>query len=402
MPLPPRYNMEYFREYLSSTDNLPLLISIGAIVFYTFFKYHKSRFRTPNIKNADKASDSYVKPIIEPMSPDFKWDEVTPLKSYPFKNGEYKLTMGIRKLDPQDWLLIEPTYLNRIDNKSKIVSNAHPDYPPDKDLANNTLFSTEEAEPAIREFYDIVVNYMCEKYPMYFKDAKNGKIFNSITGNHLPARADDVVNARELLVILANNIEEDFLILLKDPSREDEKDGSEYFFKAGLFGFAAGFNPKDRFNMPLSFVHHPVPGYESKLKLSMNRFFNRIEPGQFVTRSNFSVQTHNKLYVDDQNKGHHLREGEKQVAIDPATLDFDKQVHYRSERQALTKLPKSNAVVFTIRTYLLPMSVIKKEDKEVRERLIGAIKGLPEDISLYKRAAEWGPAVIEYLLDQNQ
>lgn len=396
--------MGYFREYLSTeiADRLPLLISIGAIVFYTFFRYHISRFRTLNIKNADKTTESYVKPIIEPMPSDFKWDEVAPLKSYPFKNGEYKLTMGIRKLDPQEWLLIEPTYLNRIENKSKIVSNTHPGYPPDKDLAKNTVFVTEEAVPAIREFYDIVVNYMRDKYPMYFKDAKNGKIFNSITGNYLPARADDLTNPRDLLIILANNIEEDFLILLKDPAREDENNGTEYFFKAGVFAFAAGFNPNDRFNMPLTFVHHPVPGYESKLKLSMNRFFNRMEPGQFVTRSNFSVQTHSKLYVDDQNKGHQLKEGEKQVALDPATLDFDKQVHYRSERQALTKLPKSNAVVFTIRTYLLPMSTIKKEDKEVRERLIGAIKGLPEDISLYKRAAEWGPAVIEYLLDKNQ
>mmetsp|Transcript_1038 Transcript_1038/g.1041 ORF Transcript_1038/g.1041 Transcript_1038/m.1041 type:complete len:402 (-) Transcript_1038:42-1247(-) len=396
-----RNDMEYL-GYLTSgfADKLPLIISIGAIVFYSLFKYNKYKFKTPVVKNADKTPKLYIKPNIEPVSADFEWDKVTPLKSFPFKNGEYKLTMGIRKLDPQDWLLIEPTYLNRIENKAKIVSNTHPDYPPNKDLASNTVFITEEAIPAIREFYDIVIDYMCVKYPMYFKGAKNGKIFNSITGNYLPARAADESNPRELLIILSNNIEEDFLLLLKDPSKENEKDGMEYFFKAGIFAFAAGFSPKDRFNKPLSFVHHPVPGYETKLKLSMNRFFNRLEPGQFVTRSNFSVQTHHKFYVDDQNKGHQLREGEKQVAIDSSTLDFEKQVHYRSERQALTKLPKSKAVVFTIRTYLLPMSEIKNDDREVRERLIGAIKGLPEDISLYKRAAEWGPAVIEYLLDQ--
>ena len=64
-----------------------------------------------------------------------------------------------------------------------------------------------------------------------------------------------------------------------------------------MFAFAAGFNPIDRFNTPLSFIHHPIPGYESKLKISMNRFFNRLSPGQFVTRLNFSIQTHNKFML---------------------------------------------------------------------------------------------------------
>lgn len=64
------------------------------------------------------------------------------------------------------------------------------------------------------------------------------------------------------------------------------------------------------------------------------------------------------------------------------SLDFDTQVHYRSERQVLTRLPKSKAIVFTIRTYLLPLAKVKSDGMEVRQRLIGAIKGLPEDISL--------------------
>lgn len=388
--------MGYILDIVSDFYNVfPLAITIGAFV-YTYLKYQKPA-KTATIKNSCiKAKNP--KPVIRSVPSDFQWNVDPPLKPFPFKNGPYKLNMGIRNIDAQDWLLIEPTYLDRIASKSKLITNSHPDYPPDKDIAGNTVLLTEEASPAVRELYDVVINYMCDKYPMYFKRQGNGEVFNSITGKYLPERADKATDAREYLVELVHNIEEDFIILLKDPTREDEKDGTEYFFKAGVFAFAAGFNPKDRFNKPLSFVHHPVPGYESKLKLSMNRFFSRLSPGQFVNRGNFSVQTHNKLYVDDNNKGYHLPEGETQESLDPATLDFENQVHYRSERQVLTKLPESQAIVFSIRTYLLPMSELKK-DEEVRTRFIGAIKGLPEDTAQYKRAGEWGPAVIHYLLN---
>ncbi|KAK6455013.1 uncharacterized protein RJT20DRAFT_142062 [Scheffersomyces xylosifermentans] len=410
--------MEFVKDYFvskvdSNTDLVTLFVTATLVVSLTLFRFSKPKKLIYDSKSSPgKTSDKegsydkkgsiyhdkpYEPPKIQSVSSDFCWDSTEPLKSYPFKNGAYKLTMGIKNLDPQDWLLIEPTYLSRIENKKKIITSSHPDHPSSKDTRSSTLFVTEEAIPAIKEFYNIVTNYMCDKYPMYF--VKDGDVIhNKITGNSIPSSTSNPsISASEYLEYLVETIEEDFIILLKDPTREDEKDGTEYFFKAGVFAFAAGFDPADRFNKPLSFVHHPIPGYEEKLKLSMNRFFNRISPGQFVTRSNFSVQTHAKLYVDDSNKGHNLPKDTVQVPMNIKDLDFEKQVHYRSERQTLTKLPESKAVVFTIRTYLLPMSEVKKEGKEVTDRLIGAIKGLPEDISYYKRAGEWGPPVIEYL-----
>lgn len=303
--------------------------------------------------------------------------------------------MGIKKLDPQDWLLVESSYKRVLAEKHRIVTNSHPDYPPEKDLKASTVFWTPEADKAIREFYDVVTVYMCSKYPMHFIREK-GVIYNNITGERVPYSSKDVAG-KQCLSHLSRIIEEDFIILLKDPSREHEKDGTEYFFKGGVFAFAAGFDPRDRFNMPLSYVHHPIPGYEAKLKLLMNRFFGRLEPGQFVTRSNFSVQTHPKYYVDNANKGHNTPETDIQIPIPYESLDFDKDVHYRSERQTLTKLPELGAVVFSIRTYLHPMREIKDEPVQVRERLIGAIRGFPDDISQYKRSGEWGPPVIKYL-----
>ncbi|GEQ67020.1 hypothetical protein JCM33374_g683 [Metschnikowia sp. JCM 33374] len=332
---------------------------------------------------------------VNPVSQDFQWDQQKPLKSYPFKDKEYKLNMGIRNIDSSEWLLIENSYLKRIEEKTKITTNNHPAYVGDKDLKKSTIFISPEADESIREFYDTVIVYMCDKYPMYFQK-KEDSVYNYITNESVPANSSSVKETRELLDYLIRTIEEDFIILLKDPTRKDQPYGDEYFFKAGVFGFAAGFDPLEKFDQPLTLIHGPIPGYESKLKLSMNRFFDRLKPGDFVSRSNFSIQTHGKFYVDNENKGYHLTEEELNTPIPFEDLDFQNQVHYRSERQVLIKLPKTQATVFTIRTYLHPMSHFN-EDTEAALRLRGSLEKFPDDMARYKNITQPRPAVIRYI-----
>lgn len=376
-----------------------VLVTTGLIIAKLFKDFNSPKGITTNSKatknNLYDKQKSYDPDLIKSVGNDFIWDKTPGLKSYPFKDAEYKLTMGIRRLEPQDWLLIEPSYKKNLETKWKIVTNSHEAYPKDKDLQASTVFVTPEAIPAIEEFYDIVINYMCKKYPMYFEKVGD-KVHNKITNEMVASSTSpDQKDPKQYLFDLVKVIEEDFIILLKDPDHQGEDD--EYYFKGGIFGFASGFNPGDRFNKPLSFVHHPIPGYETKLKTSMNRFFNRIQKSQFVTRNNFTVQTHDLHYVDDQNKGHNKAKGTVVIPLKEEELDFDNQVFYRSERQVLTRLPKSNAVIFSIRTYLEPMSQFKQNGVEVSERLAGAIEKMPPDLAIYKNSVEWGQAVSSYL-----
>lgn len=375
-------------------------ISIGLILSYFLFKSlnPKKLEKLVGLKVLEKEKKSENGFEVQSVPTDFKWDSQKPQNAYPFKDKPYKMTMGIKFIEPQDWLLMEDTYHQRIKEKTKIVTNSHPRYPKLKDLARSTVFETPEAEPALREFYDIVIKYMCDKYPMSFKITEDGKqVFNNITNEHVPAKAIDTLTCKQLMYHLVRTIEEDFIILLPDPTQKHIENGDEYFFKGGVFAFAAGFDPLDKFNKPLTALHTPIPGYESKLKVSMNRFFAKLKPGQFVKRDNFSLQTHDKFYVDDSNKGYHLTEEELRTPIAYEALDFDNQVHYRSERQVLTKLPKSDAIIFTIRTYLHPLSQFKNEPKETRQRLVGAINAFPEDMAIYKNSVQWGAAATKYL-----
>ena len=377
-------------------DHLVLLVAAFALIVYLLRKIWLRD--TAPIKAKTGAETSATEKelfAVDPVSADFKWDENEPLKSYPFKDKEYKLTMGIRTIDVSEWLLIENTYADRIKEKVKITTNTHPGYDQNKDLEKSTVFTSPEGEASVREFYDIVVTYMCDKYPMCFVKA-DGQVENLITGELIPESSAGVENSKDLLKYLIRTIEEDFIILLKDPTKKSEPYGDEYYFKAGVFAFAAGFDPIEKFDQPLTMIHGPIPGYESKLKLSMNRFFDRLKPGEFVSRSNFSVQTHNKFYVDDGNKGYHLTEEELNKPIPFEDLDFEKQVHYRSERQVLIKLPKTKATVFTIRTYLHPMSEFKG-DMEAALRLRGSLDKFPDELARYKNITQPRPAVMRYI-----
>lgn len=382
--------MDYFETL--ALRNISLLAFFLAVTFYVIRT--KSASKPSKTKGTPSPTNVEAPFKVDAVPETFEWAQEKPLRSYPFKDSEYKLTMGIKFISAQDWLLIEDTYLDRIEEKTKIITNNHPSYSPDKDLRRSTVFSSPEGEAALREFYDIVITYMSEKYPHYF--AKQGdKVWNKITDEQIVLSSDGV-EPEKLLDTLARTIEEDFIILLPDPTKASEPYGTEYYFKAGVFAFAAGFDPLEKFNKPLTSIHGPIPGYEEKLKTSMNRFFDRLKPGEIVTRSNFSVQTHAKLYVDDANKGYHLTEEELNRPIPYEDLDFDKQVHYRSERQVLIKMPKTGGTVFTIRTYLHPLSQFK-DDPEAAARLSGSIAKFPDDMARYKNIVQPRPAVLRYL-----
>lgn len=374
-----------------ATHHLVLLSGLLLLAF-VYVRASRSRKNLPVATKKVPSAEEIFK--VDPVSPDFKWDEEEPLKLYPFKDKEYKLTMAIKYITAQDWLLVDKDHRRKVEDKTLITQNNHPDYKEYWNLERSTVFESPECEEAIREFYDITIKYMCDKYPMCFSKTKDGtQVHNKIMDEMIAAQAGDI-KIRTLLHYLVRTIEEDFIILLPDPTRKDEVHGTEYFFKGGVFGFPAGFDPAEKFDKPLTSIHEPVPEYEKKLKLSMNRFFAKLAPGEFVLRSNFTIQTHNKLFVYN-NKGYHDLEAAMK-SIPYEDLDFENQVHYRSERQALVKLPKSRAVVFTIHTYLHPLSKFKGQVEEAR-RLRGSLQKFPDEMALYKNLYTSRQAVTTYL-----
>jgi hypothetical protein len=76
-------------------------------------------------------------------------------------------------------------------------------------------------------------------------------------------------------------------------------------------------------------------------------------------------------------------------------------IHFRSERQSLRRLPKSRALLFTIRTYFEPVTVIAQEP-HVPGRLAEAIRGWDETVSFYKGKSHWEGLLLPYLDEMHQ
>ncbi|SCU77419.1 LAFA_0A01640g1_1 [Lachancea sp. 'fantastica'] len=201
--------------------------------------------------------------------------------------------------------------------------------------------------------------------------------------------------AHELILALSRLVEEDLILLFPNDKRQFNR---EYVLMAGIFAFAAGFNPRERFLKPLTLLHGPVPEYRKKLQMHMNRFFETHNIGKLVMRLNFSFQTHSRMYVTNDNKG---LATEQISAKTLEQLRGGRDLYYRSERQCLIKLgPQSQAMCFSIKTYLWNMADQFLTDdfysqNGVLQDMYDAVDGMQENVGQYKRKPEWGPALLE-------
>jgi len=337
-------------------------------------------------RRAGKVIDpSWISCIQQPVpaiDPSFKWDETIPKKIRPFvKKKSFNAEMGIKNIasTPEDWLLLENTYLQAITLRKKFTRL----YPDKTSLAYNN----EATAMAIREFYETVTTFLLNRYPQYFVVEKD-TILNKISGETMPLNGKNTT-PHELVLILASHIEEDFLILLKDDPDDHEQ---EYLLRASITGFPAGFDPSKGHNKAISQIHDLVPQYSSRLKNPMSNFFNKLKPKDLWVRHNWSVQTSANYFNLDSLHG---RDGDEIKVMTMDDLDFENGCFLRVERQILTRLPKLRAIFMTVRTYLTPMSEIKKEGSG--DELCRGISSLPKEIAFYKRALSWGDAVKEYL-----
>jgi hypothetical protein len=76
-------------------------------------------------------------------------------------------------------------------------------------------------------------------------------------------------------------------------------------------------------------------------------------------------------------------------------------LHFRSERQTLRRLPRSKALLFTVRTYFEPITVIAKEP-HVPGRLAEAIRNWDDVVAHYKGRAHWEHLLLPYLDSQSR
>lgn len=304
----------------------------------------------------------------------------------------------------------------------------------------------EHANEALCQLYANVVSYLVCRFPQYFQIVLSpgetaGAVFNSILREYHPVDAvrymrltsdepqcvnyrcfntdiipdklakdldvledeigyrvliscDKTRRAHELILSMARMVEDDLILL--SPNTAKQYNG-EYILHSGLFAFAAGFNPRNRFLKPLTLIHGPVPEYKRDLQSQMNKFFDKLRPHTLANRVNYTFQNHDNLYVKRKFTDSRARTVEE--------LHGGKDLHYRSERQTLVKFDTPdgrNVTVFGIRTYLWNFQdefLVNNfySQPEIVEELRQAITGMNDILGKYKGRPEWGPPLINII-----
>lgn len=142
------------------------------------------------------------------------------------------------------------------------------------------------------------------------------------------------------LVTAARLVQEDMLVM--------EKGASAHLLRFGVLCFPASWSLRQKVGRGMAGIHAPVERIDDKMNQRIERVLSALQPGNAVWRANV-------LCYNDPNLFQPRLESEKRP-FDPA-----KPLFIRVERQGLRRLSPSNAVVFTIHTWLTPIERLTPE-----------------------------------------
>jgi dimethylamine monooxygenase subunit A len=197
---------------------------------------------------------------------------------------------------------------------------------------------------------------------------------------------DDATLPSEPLHYIASQVQEDIVLL-------DQRDGALYG-DAGVVTFAADWS--FGFDVGMSFleIHGPVPRIrQERVIVRAHEFLKRLQPHQPYRRTNWTMTIGRRLDVSTERYYEWGPDRETIKHVDDVA--FARLVHLRVEVQHLIRLPESGAILFLIRTYMLPLEKLATVETW-RRRAAAVLAELPADTADYKgiikykdRAASW-------------
>ena len=129
------------------------------------------------------------------------------------------------------------------------------------------------------------------------------------------------------LKTLGHLVQEDICIL--------EKRGDEHVLTGAALCFPANWRLAEKALRPLTAIHDPVPEYDAAIARRVQRLFDGVKVGRPLWRFN-------RLAYVDADLHQPYRKSNRGVAR-----------FIRSERQCILRLPRTQAVVFTIHTFVV-------------------------------------------------
>ncbi len=240
--------------------------------------------------------------------------------SIPFDPRVERRLPGVQPLGDAPWLLVDDRYAAQMALRDRLLAEA----------PQAVLARTDRAGDAEQDLFDQVLNNLPDGF--------------ELRGDAV-VRPDGVtvqLDRANPMATLGRIVQEDLCLMRKEHGED------AHSLISAVLCFPARWNVHDKIGRPLVPIHAPVAEYDGDVARRVQRLFDGIQIGRPIWR-------YNKLW--DQDPALHqpkpVTERPKRVR---ETAPF-----MRSERQCLVRLPQTNAILFSIHTYVMERATLEAQ-----------------------------------------
>ncbi|KAJ4420246.1 hypothetical protein N0V82_004457 [Gnomoniopsis sp. IMI 355080] len=244
--------------------------------------------------------------------------------------------MAYYKFDPDWWVELEQNYATTMAARQTLLKN-HGDL---------VFFTDPGSELACRELMEMLIQFLCKRYPQHFSLENDDTILH----NRLLNTKTDLSTTPPLMVVFAN-IPEDYAMVMRN-----ENDGC-YYLRAVMVCSSVGWDIGMNRGKALRNIHEHVPDYAEKMAFSMDRFFAKMAVDQPIQRCSWSLEDHAPLFSSPRMVENWERSA---FANNKEALKIE-HIKLRCDYQTLRRLPLSGAVVFNFKAVFTPLTELRDE-----------------------------------------
>ena len=243
----------------------------------------------------------------------------------------WRLTMGLRPLELAAWLEVDDSYDGQLALKTRLLEENH----------DAVVKTNPEGDDASRELLEEI----CANLRTHHQGIARG----------FEEREHPIVAASRL-------VQEDLCVMVRDDR--------EWRLRAACVCFPSRWDLAEKIGTTLDEIHRPVPGYDEVLAHPTNAFFDRLKPDRAFWRLNWTLLDSPALFQPSSARH--------------APVGALEEWYFRVERQTLRALPRTLAIVFTIRTYVTSAARLRDSDDTFSSTLVHALESAPASVASYK------------------
>lgn len=303
---------------------------------------------------------------------------------FPFDRDEYMYSVNIEPATSRDpgsvyehMFDVDEHYLSEMAERAKVLEEDP-----------RRCMTMPHMQEAAWDFLELVMTRLSEDYPDMFRLSRDGDRW---TWNNYPLDihqtftfGDPATLPYEPLEYITRQMQGDFCLL-------DQRDG-DLFMDAGCVTGPADWSMAFDAGMGFKEWHAPVPvAHELGVFDRALSFLLNLQIGHPVRRLNWTMTVNPRL--DTSPETFH-RWGFENGIVTPDNVA--QMLNLRVELQLLARLPRSNAIVFSIRTYMISLEELVT-NRDWACRLHRVLRDLPQELSDYKGLSDYRQTAVNWL-----